>query len=225
MRVQLLLQKIHIYGGLACFWYLLILGVSSLQFNHHFEFLDDSGSMVVVEQRTLAADLNQDDLKLAEAIRDSLSLMGWPLPWEMSRDSTSFSFGMEQPAEKYFITYTFADNTLQVLRTQHGFWRVFNSLHGAGSVPNGPFTMVWKWYTRATVMIVIVSIVTGLYIWITSGGVKKTKLYISGDDLVPTDTKSSPHGHTHTGYVHLHVLHHGFYHDLRRNFPTKECQG
>lgn len=176
--MQSILQKIHIYGGLACFWYLIILGVSSLQFNHHFEFLDDSGEMLVIEQRTLAVDVNQADVKLAEAIRDSLSLMGWPLPWEMGRDSTSFSFGMEQPAEKYFITYTFADNTLQVLRTQHGFWRVFNSLHGSGAVPNGPFTNAWKWYTRATVIIVIVSIVTGLYIWIKSQEVKKVELCI-----------------------------------------------
>jgi hypothetical protein len=171
-----LFRKIHIYGGLACFWYLVILGISSLQFNHHFGFMEHSADSTVWESRILPLDPKQDDLKLAESIRDSLSIMGWPLPWRMWRDSASLFFEMEQPAKRYFITYTFDNGTLHVVETGKGFWRVFNSLHGAGKVPNGPFTMLWHWYTRMTILIVILSVFTGIYIWLKSKQDKKTGL-------------------------------------------------
>jgi len=176
--MQSLLQKIHIYGGLACFWYLIILGVSSLHFNHHFKFMEHRSDSIVWERQSLAVDESLDDLQLAEAIRDSLSLMGWPLPWEMWRDSAALHFAMEQPAKRYFITYNFAGNEVEVIQRSKGFWNVLNALHGAGSVPNGPFTTLWQGYTRLTVITVILSIITGVYIWLKSKKDKKTGFVI-----------------------------------------------
>jgi hypothetical protein len=177
--MQSLLRKIHIYGGLACFWYLIILGVSSLHFNHDFRFMQPSGATIHWQQQSLRLEPGLDDLKLAEAIRDSLSLIGWPLPWEMWRDSIkSLHFAMEQPAKRYEITYDFVDHVVNVTETDKGFWRVLISLHGAAAVPNGPFTTLWQWYTRTTVFVVILSIVTGVYIWIAGKDEKKTGLLI-----------------------------------------------
>jgi hypothetical protein len=138
------------------------------------------------ENKSLRLDESLDDLKLAEAIRDSLSLMGWPLPWEMWRDSAALHFAMEQPAKRYFITHTFASNTTRIVANNKGFWRVFNSLHGAGYVPNGSFTTLWHWYTGITVMVGILSIITGLYIWITSKEEKKWGLIMLGLSIAVT---------------------------------------
>jgi hypothetical protein len=176
--MQSLLRKIHIYGGLMCFWYLIILGISSLHFNHDFGFMEQWGESTQWPQRSLRLDPKQEDLKLAEAVRDSLSLMGWPFPWEMRRDSTSLYFVMEQPAKRYVITYGFADHYVHVTEIDKGFWRVFNSLHGSGAVPNGPFTKAWQWYTRATVFVVILSIATGIYLWLKSNEERRTGLYV-----------------------------------------------
>lgn len=176
--MQSFLQKIHIYGGLACFWYLIILGISSLQFNHHFEFMRQQGDSIKWQRQVSIVDPVRDNLKLAEAIRDSLNLMGWPLPWEMWRDSTHLYFAMEQPAKRYFIKYTFTSNTANIVETNKGFWHVFNSLHGAGAVPNGPFTTLWQWYTRATVITLILSIVTGIYIYLNTKEEKKAGLIV-----------------------------------------------
>lgn len=178
MRMQSLLQKIHIYGGLACFWYLVILGVSSLEYNHHFNFMQQQRDSILWQRQSLTLNESQDDIKLAEEIRDSLSLLGWPLPWDMWRDSSAIHFAMEQPAKRYFITYSLSTNTANIVETRKGFWPVFNSLHGAGPVPNGSFTMLWQWYTRVTVMVGILSIITGLYIWIKSKEDKKSGLLI-----------------------------------------------
>lgn len=176
--MQSLLQKIHIYGGLACFWYLVILGVSSLEFNHHFNFMQQQRDSILWQRHSLTVSESQNDIKLAEEIRDSLSLLGWPLPWDMWRDSSAIHFAMEQPAKRYFITYSFFTNTANIVETRKGFWAVFNSLHGAGPVPNGSFTTLWQWYTRATVIVGILSIITGLYIWIKSKEDKKSSLLI-----------------------------------------------
>ena len=175
--MQSLLQKIHIYGGLSCFWYLIVLGVSSLQFNHHFKFMQPQVDSLVWE-RQVKMNNAQDELRLSEAIRDSLSLMGWPLPWEMSRDSTALRFAMEQPAKRYFITYTFDKNIASVVESRKGFWRVFNSLHGSGYVPNGSFTTAWQGYTRITAIAGILSIISGIYIWITGKEGKRSGLII-----------------------------------------------
>lgn len=176
--MQSLLQKIHVYGGLACFWYIIILGVSSLQFNHHFEFMEGKRDSIVWERQSLIMNERMDDLKLAEAIRDSLSLMGWPLPWEMRRDSAALHFAMEQPAKRYFITHVFTTNTATIVEIHKGFWPVFNSLHGAGYVPNGSVTNLWKWYTRITVIAGVLSLITGIYIWTTSKEEKRSGLVI-----------------------------------------------
>ena len=66
--------------------------------------MEQQGDSIVWERQSLRLDGNHDDVKLAEAIRDSLSLMGWPLPWDMWRDSSAIHFAMEQPAKRYFIT-------------------------------------------------------------------------------------------------------------------------
>ena len=176
--MQSLLEKIHIYGGLACFWYFIILGVSSLDFNHHFKFMEHQSDSVVWRRQLRIKEESQNDLKLAEALRDSLSLIGWPLPWNMWRDSSALHFAMEQPAKRYFITYSFASKSAKIVETNKGFWRVFNSLHGSGPVPNGSFTTLWQGYTRATAIVGILSMITGLYIWIKSKEDRKTSLLI-----------------------------------------------
>jgi hypothetical protein len=135
--------------------------------------MEPTGDSTVWERRTLAVDPTLNDVQLAESIRDSLSLMGWPLPWRMWRDSISLSFEMEQPAKRYFISYKFSTSALDVVEIDKGFWRALNSLHGAGQVPNAPFTWLWHWYTRAAVLIGILSIITGIYIWLKSSEYKK----------------------------------------------------
>jgi len=178
MRLRSLVLKIHFYGGLVCFWYLIVLGISSLHFNHHFSFMDQSGDSIMWTHRILIKNHSSDDLTLSEAIRDSLSLIGWPLPWETWRDSTGhFHFALEQPGRRYVIDYSLTDNVAEVQETQKGFWRVFNSLHGAGGVPNAPFLQVWSWYTRFTVIGVMFSVFSGIYLWFSGKKDKKSGLF------------------------------------------------
>lgn len=178
MRVRNLVLKIHFYGGLVSFWYLIVLGISSLHFNHHFSFMDQHDQPTTWTRRIMISNPSRDDLTLSETIRDSLSLIGWPLPWETWRDSTmTFHFTLEQPAKRYVIDYSLTSQVARVQETQKGFWAVFNSLHASGGVPNAPFLRVWSWYTRLTVISVVFSIISGIYIWVCGDRDKKSGLY------------------------------------------------
>jgi len=120
----------------------------------------------------------EDDGLLSETLRDSLSLIGWPLPWETWHDTTGiFHFALEHPGKRYVVDYSFANQEANVEETPKGFWRIFNAMHGMGSVPNSWFMHVWKWYTRVTVVLVVVSIFLGIYLWYKGRRDKKSGWY------------------------------------------------
>jgi hypothetical protein len=121
----------------------------------------------------------QDDLLLSETLRDSLLLIGWPLPWETWHDSTGlFHFALEHPGKRYVVDYTFKDQVAHVQEIPKGFWRVFNNMHGSGAVPNSMFMKTWKWYSRITVVLVVFSVFLGIYLWHDGTRDKKTGWYM-----------------------------------------------
>lgn len=177
-----LLLKVHLYSGLVCFWYLLILGTSSLDFNHEFSFMSTEPAAEqtkIWEKEILITESSGDDLLLSHSIRDSLALIGWPLPWETWRDSTGrLHFAVHHPGKRYVIDYDFGNHIASVAETPRGGWQIFNAMHGMGAVPGSAFMHAWKWYSRITVVLVIFSIFTGIYLWYRSSRDLKTGLYV-----------------------------------------------
>lgn len=174
-----LFLKVHLYSGLICFWYLIILGTSSLNFNHHFSFMKGDRKPESWHRKVnLNNDFN-DDSVLSHTLRDSLSLVGWPLPWETWHDTTGvFHFALEHPGKRYVVDYTFHDQTARVQEIPKGFWGIFNAMHGMGSVPNAPFMYAWKWYSHLTVVLVVFSVILGVYLWYRGRRDRKSGLYI-----------------------------------------------
>jgi hypothetical protein len=171
--------KIHQYSGLICFWYLIILGTSSLNFNHHFSFMEPSAEAERWTREIALTDNFRDDRHLSETLRDSLSLIGWPLPWETWHDTTGyFHFALEHPGKRYVIDYSFNDRVANVQEIPKGPWRIFNGMHGMGTVPNALFMQAWQWYTRITVVLVIFSVFLGIYLWYKGSRDKKIGWYI-----------------------------------------------
>lgn len=180
-----LFLKLHLYSGLICFWYLMILGTSSLNFNHHFSFMEANPEP---ERWTREVRLSRnftDDLVLSETLRDSLSLIGWPLPWETWHDSTGiFHFALEHPGKRYVVDYSFATQRAEIEEIPKGLWRIFNAMHGIGSIPNAPFMYAWQWYTRVTAVLVVFSVLAGVYLWYKGRRDKKTGWYTLAISLV-----------------------------------------
>jgi hypothetical protein len=157
--------NIHLYGGLLCSSYLIIFGISSLQFNHRFGFMKPSEQKVKWE-RDMPVHLVKDDGASAERVRDSLGLVGWPLPWETRRETNGdLRFGMSRPGKNYTIVAQVKENRVQVEEQRQGVWPVINSLHGFSGVPKSRFAAGWLFYTDFCAVVVLFSACSGIYLW------------------------------------------------------------
>jgi len=158
-----LLLKLHIYAGLLCSSYLLIFGISSLNFHHNF---GKPRTEKVTWERSLKLGDFGNDMALSEAVREALGLIGWPLPWETRRDHLgNFHFGLSRPGKHYAIHVLFNENRVRVEETRKGFWAVANSLHARMGVPSSPFMSLWSVYTELCTWVVLFSAASGVYLW------------------------------------------------------------
>jgi hypothetical protein len=159
-----LILKIHMYAGLLCSSYLLIFGVTSLNYNHKF---GKPGNEKVRWERSLKLVDMENTVVLSEAIRDTLGLIGQPLPWETHRDDRgNLRFGLERPGKHYTIHVLFDENQIRVEETRKGFWAIVNSLHAFGPPPSSPsFLGLWDTYTELCTWVVLFSAASGVYFW------------------------------------------------------------
>lgn len=156
-------MKLHIYAGLLCSSYLIIFGISSLNYNHNF---GKPGNEKLAWKRSLKVVDMGNDLAVAETVRDALGLVGWPLPWEIRRDDQgNLHFGLSRPGKHYAIHVLFHENQVEVQETRRGFWAVINSLHGNMGVPASQFMNLWGAYTELCTWVVLFSAASGVYLW------------------------------------------------------------
>jgi len=174
------LIKWHLYAGLLCFPYFIIFGISSLNFNHHFKFMEP-GKNSSIWQKQINIPPFKDDDQFSEGVKDSLHLMGWTLPWEVKKDSTGFQFKVTHPGKEYSIKVPRNENTVSVEETSMGFWPVFNALHGFdGKIPGSSSILIsmWGYYQSITVVVMLFSIISGIYIFLRRKNERKTGLII-----------------------------------------------
>jgi hypothetical protein len=167
MGVRPWILKIHLYGGLLCFWYLVIFAISSLHFHHEFDFMEVKEISTESKQITLTQKSQESDSALATGLQNELGLAGWYLFWETYTDSAGiFHTEIQNPKTTYRITYDQNTAVATITSEYKGFWSVFNALHGfAGKMPNAPFVIFWHIFTYVCVLVVIFSILSGIWLW------------------------------------------------------------
>jgi hypothetical protein len=156
------LLKIHMYGGLVAAVYLTLLGISSLQFQHH--FLPEASPPARWERDIAPPAGDADAVARARAVRDALGLMGNVNPWNV-RDGGDggVRFDLYRPGRHYTIDVTPAGHvTVDERRNTAG---VVGALHGLTSIPNAPFLTVWSIYTHVVTVFGIVAAITGVYLF------------------------------------------------------------
>jgi len=171
-----IILKFHLYGGLLCFWYLLIFGISALHFQHHFRFMEDKNTAALVSTRQLLRiDPGNTDSIVATNIQNSLDVAGWYLPWETYRDSAgNFHMMIANPKWDYSIVYSFQHSISTISAKEKNSWNILNALHGfAGKMPNAPLLFIWNMYTYVCIAVVLFSICSGIWLW---SGRKKQRL-------------------------------------------------
>ena len=149
-----LILNIHLYAGLLCSPYLIIFGISSLNFNHHFV---EPGDRRTTWTAPLTLDPSIEKRALGVAVRDSLDLMGWGPWWKVERDSLVASVEVVRPGKRYNITI--AEGVAKVEEVHLGAWQVVSSLHALTDLPRSSFvgTEICTWA-------VLFSAASGIYL-------------------------------------------------------------
>ena len=167
MGLRYWVLKIHLYGGLLCFWYLLIFAISSLHFHHNFDFMKEGRISNESRLVTFQQEFEESDSALAINLQRELNLTGWYLFWETYTDSVgTFHTEIQNPKTAYRITYDRVSSIASINEEYKGFWSVLHALHGfAGTMPNAPFMIFWHVFTYVCLLIVIFSIASGIWLW------------------------------------------------------------
>lgn len=180
--MQRIVLNLHIYGGLLCFSYLIVLGVSSLNFNHPYAFtraksepvqwvapvdlpdLPRTTANMTAEQRVAAkADANH-------AVRRALDLFGHQRPWKESwwdsADSNHYHASLVRPGVQYEVDVHLDEKIAKVSETRTSAWNVIAGLHGFhGEMPGSAFVSTWRWYTELCTFVVLFAGASGIYLW------------------------------------------------------------
>lgn len=175
------LLALHLHGGLIAFWYFLIYGITSLNFNHPGLLPRWEGP-----RRTWTAPLDvpaeSDNLKLAEGVRDRLGLAGWPLPWDMGRDAEGeLHFALSRPGKDYRIHVDTSAGQARVEEHRTGWRSILGFLHGSiEGIPNAPWTRAWGIYTEFTSLYLFFAVGSGLYLWSRRATRRRASLLLLG---------------------------------------------
>lgn len=156
---------LHIYGGLFCTVFLLIVGVTALNFQHH--FLNIGETRTESSTQNIGFDPALDDMALATAVRDSLGIVGHVPPWDFRSDSTDlFSFKVYRPSRRFDITLHRHEPSVEVHEVYFGAGMALDMLHKTifGEL-NDTMLKVWAWYGQSAAVCVLLTILTGIYFW------------------------------------------------------------
>ena len=154
--MQRIVLNLHIYGGLLCFSYLIVLGVSSLNFNHPYAFTRAKSEPVQWDAAVGLPDLPRTTTNMTgeqriaakaeanHAVRRALGLFGHQRPWKESwwdeRDPNHYHASLTRPGAEYEVDVHLAQRIVKVSETRTSTWRVIEGLHGLhGEMPGSAF--------------------------------------------------------------------------------------
>jgi hypothetical protein len=177
-----LIINVHTYAGLLCFGYLIVLGVSSLNFNHPFAFTRARGEAATWQQAVHLPDLPRITPQMTgeqrvaakaeanHAVRRALGLFGHQRPWRESwwdaDDASHYHASLTRPGVDYEVD-VHLDRDLAIVReTRTGVFDVLIGLHGFhGEMPGSRFVASWTWYTELCTFAVLFAGASGVYLW------------------------------------------------------------
>lgn len=160
------MDNFHVYGGLVIAGYLVILGISSIHYQHHFK-LPAKNSIKHWEQ-TIKLPKIDDDLEFKESVMDSLSLFGYLPWWEDYKDDKGIRhFMIARPGKNYWVEVPANEDVFKIEESSTGFLSMVMQLHGltGGGLEGPAFISVWKFISQIMnvvfLFVLIISILFG----------------------------------------------------------------
>lgn len=162
------LLNVHLYSGLLCSSYLVVYGLSALDFNHDFGGPRE-GRATATWQQTVTLGPAADDEALAAFVNGELGIFGWPLPWTVSRErSGDLRYRTTRPGRSYEIRVT-GSGQVTVEERREGLWHALRGLHGQHEpIPGAPALLaLWPPFTELTNWVLLFSMGSGVYLWVS----------------------------------------------------------
>ncbi|MCC7146061.1 MAG: hypothetical protein IT443_06410 [Phycisphaeraceae bacterium] len=161
--------NLHLYLGLLCSPYLLIYGLSSLNFNHPLAFTQPSDRIASTWTREIEYPRVESKSRenIAKATYEQLGLFGWVHPWSIQRDAEgNLHFTASRPGKEYAIDARYRQGHAEIAEKHTGLWTIIRNLHGLGeAVPGTRWLSTWNYFTEVTNWVVLFSAATGVYLW------------------------------------------------------------
>ncbi len=159
-------RGIHIYGGLLSMVYLLVVGVSALNFQHN--FLPEQPVDTISYTQTIEFDPTLKIDSLAKIIRNELGIKGHLPPWEFRENNQGMvRFAIFRPARIYEVKLNRNSSRIHIDEIHFSLGRILRALH-FGSIKNqlGDILLnIWSWYGQISAMSALLAIVSGIYLW------------------------------------------------------------
>ena len=173
-----IILNIHIYGGLLCFSYLILLGISTLNFNHPFAFTT-AGTTTTWTQPLKLPDLARPEGKNAQdwsrlrtqnnqKVLHALGSFAFPNTagdgnW---KDSDTWHTHFVRVGKEYDIDVHVDQGTATITQTRRNLWTLIRELHGEHETfPESFFASTWAWYTDLCACVVVAAGISGVYLW------------------------------------------------------------
>lgn len=159
-------QGIHIYGSLVSMVYLLVVGVSTLNFQH--KFLPEQPVDTIHYTRTVKFDSTLKIDTLAKFIRKEMGIKGHLPPWEFRENNQGMvRFAILRPARFYEVKLNRDNNLIHINEIHFSIGRILRALH-FGSIKNqlgDTMLNIWSWYGQVSALSAFLAIISGIWLW------------------------------------------------------------
>ena len=164
-------------GGLLCFSYLVLIGISTLNFNHRFSFTMRPASVTTWTQPMKLPGLatpesaNHDAAQIVHrnnplVIRALGSFDTFTNADGAWIDSDTYHAGFVRPGKEYQVDVHPSRGTATITRRRANLWGMIRDLHGLYAVyPDSILASSFKWYTEISAIVVLFACISGVYLW------------------------------------------------------------
>lgn len=156
---------LHIYAGLFSAFYLVIVGVSAMNFQHKFFSEEPRDTIITIRQVKFNPSLKQDSL--ASFIAGQLNIKGHIPPWNFQSDNSgNLRFKIERPARTFEISLNRNHPDIHIAEIHYSFGRILRALHfGIIGELDIPMLKAWSSFTLLSTILAFLSLCTSLVFW------------------------------------------------------------
>jgi hypothetical protein len=153
--------RVHMYGGLLLFGFIVVFAFSAICFNHDPSFMN-SGRTESRWTHSISAPPQPDPWVYAAAVQDELDVTGRILHPVFSKQG-DLKFDVAAPGRRYTIRVS--HSSADIYEYREGWIATLVELHGVRPTTRSLVLKAWAWYSAIGALALVGSGVTGVYLW------------------------------------------------------------